>query len=216
MAHMMLSDTPVTRAQAEAVLATFDTVRDDLIGQPDETEARQCLDHLLTTRLSMEAERGRESQNVGELIDHVVGACLPGCGVWDGPQHRELRRRGLAIVVVKEWDGQALAVAHAHVGLAEIFEATRWNGGAWKQVLARLPGAWQSRNAVRFVGYQGRSTIVPIEALPLAAGARTDDDDTVSSGGNGVNASRDAVTPGGVTEAVSRVKPLEGHGNDPV
>lgn len=199
MAQMMLSDAVVTRAQAEAVLATFEEVRDDLIGQPDETEARQCLEHLLTTRLSMEAERGRESQNVGELIDYVAGSRLPAGGVWDGPQHRELRRRGLAVVVVKEWNGQALAVAHAHVALAEIFEGTRWNGGAWKQVLVRLPGAWHTRNGVRFVGYQGRATVVPLEALPIAAGNRTDDDDVVS-GGNGANPSRDAVTPPGVTE----------------
>lgn len=215
MAQMMLSDEVVTRAQAEAVLAAFETVRDELTGQPDETEARQCLDHLLTTRLSMEAERGRESQNVGELIDFVADARLPAGGVWDGPQHRELRRRGLAVVVVKEWNGQALAVAHNHVALTEIFEATRWNGGAWAQVLRRLPGAWASRNAVRFLGFQGRSTIVPLDALPLTTGNRTDDDDMVSSLSGG-NPSGDAVTPGGVTDGVSRLNPLEENENDAV
>ncbi len=168
MSQMLLEDEVVTLEGAMAVLAKFESVKDHLLGRPEETEAQLCLNHLLTTPLLVD----KISKNIAEMITMVRDGSHT--MILESPDHRELKRNGIAIVRIEGWADLAVAVSLQHRGLGEIFNGTRWNGGAWTPVLRRLPGSWAARDAIRFAGFRDRCTLIPIEALALDPVSSTD------------------------------------------
>ena len=54
-----------------------------------------------------------------------------------------------------------LAIAASHQGLAGIFQGTTWQGGVWRQSLARTPGALESVK-VKFGRMSLRAVLVPL------------------------------------------------------
>ena len=87
--------------------------------------------------------------------------------------HDQLRAIGLRIdcQVPDQQPGQRfLAVANGHPLLSEVYAKTDWGSqpgrpGAWRQALARTPGATQTGSATRFRGVASRAVLVPLEAV---------------------------------------------------
>ena len=77
-------------------------------------------------------------------------------------------RVGLKILPVDE--GSGLLVANQHVGLARIFEGSKWSDGRWVTALRYLDGAAPHSKAVRMAGALTRATRLSLELMP-----RTDD-----------------------------------------
>lgn len=171
MAFALLSDQVVTTAAVKAVLAGF--VLEDVVGHAEEAEAPRCINHLMTTSITYELDRGRQTRSIGEMIIDLVVLAEGRHGIIDnGARHRDLKRRGIALVALPFAPDappeMGIVVANDHQGLSPLFEGTRWRGGVWPSVLKRLPGANALKNPVRFSGIQRRGTFIPISELGLA------------------------------------------------
>jgi hypothetical protein len=167
MSFALLLDNDVSLEMAKTALANFDVTT--FVGRQDQAEAPQCIDHLLTIPISyqLEGKPGLQLTNMAELISEVV-ALMPsdGASLYQGAQHRELKRHGVALVRDKA-DVLGIVVASDHQGLAPLFEGTRWNGGVWGAILKRLKGAYQTKKPVRFTGLQRYGTFVPLSSIPM-------------------------------------------------
>lgn len=126
-----------------------------------------CLQHISTTLV--QAKGNEEREQIGTWIGQAVAAKLnPLFDDHDGEitdrADKRLQERGIKLVnaswkpeerdlggaVVKpgRWGAAAfeaslpgfVAVAGAHRALEEIYKGTKWQGGVWKQSLARFPG----------------------------------------------------------------------------
>lgn len=180
MSEMMLRDDVLSEAQAMELLGGFDEVRDDIIGRADETEAQDCLSHLLSTPVRIE----HGVKTVGEMILEVRMNTTETTMQASGAA-KELLRHGLRVVRMGGGMELGLAIARKHRGLAELFRDSHWAGGAWNAVLKRVPGSYAPDSAVRFAGEQGRARVFPLTCLPLDLRSdveRTQDgDETVSA-----------------------------------
>ncbi|WP_324694581.1 hypothetical protein [Novosphingobium sp. RL4] len=58
-----------------------------------------------------------------------------------------------------------LAVAGQHNGLGRLFEGSKWNGGVWKQALARNKGAIEGVKVKFSPGVSVRAVLVPLSAV---------------------------------------------------
>jgi hypothetical protein len=132
--------------QFAAVMAVADEAE-------DEGEGQQCLTHLFTS--SIDRWHQGEKSTVGELVMDR--------------RNDLLARVGLKIRNVDEGDG--LLVANQHVGLARIFEGSKWSDGRWVTALRYLEGAKPFEKAVRMSGLLSRVSFIPAQHLPR----RTDD-----------------------------------------
>lgn len=148
----------------DTLLAATDDDRADEV--PD---WRRCLAHLTS---SLAAQwRGGEQRTVGTLIAIAAGRKVLGGEFGDtapGPLDRAAANDALAALGLRVLDGDVLAVANDHRGLADIFAGTHWQrrsgaSGVWRQALLRVPGARPSEGAIRFRGPQARAVLVPLD-----------------------------------------------------
>jgi hypothetical protein len=116
----------------------------------DEGEGQQCLTHLYSS--SFDRWHQGERSSVGELIMDK--------------RNDLLARVGIKILPVDE--GGGLLIANQHVGLARIFEGSKWSDGRWVTALRYLEGAAPHSKAVRMAGALTRATLLPLELMPRA------------------------------------------------
>lgn len=143
---------------------------------------QECLLHLMTKPL--ENYRGGLAYSVGEWVrraaerdltghptDLATGAApvleLIGLEVKPAPLDKVTRR--------PKWDGLFLWVPYRHMGLARLFERSKWQGGAqtvggWVQHLGWLEGA--HINVSYWCGVPNKAVLIPIDhCRPTASGS---------------------------------------------
>ncbi len=113
----------------------------------DEGEGQQCLTHLLTS--SFDRWHQGERATVGELIIDR--------------RNDLLSRVGIKLLPVDE--GLGVLVANQHVGLARIFEGSKWSDGRWITALRYLEGAKPHTKPVKLSGACCRATMIPQKHL---------------------------------------------------
>lgn len=148
-----------------------------------------CLAHILTTL--QQPRGGEEREAIGSWIGKAVAAVVtpmfdPISGApHDAKSDQRLQQLGLKLVnanwkpeerslsgdLVKagRWGAEQfnsnvpgfLAVAASHQGMAAIFNGTKWQGGVWKQSLARCEGAIEGVK-VKFGHVSARAVLVPL------------------------------------------------------
>lgn len=123
----------------------------------DETEAehRQCFERLITSRSRvLEASR---HLTVAELINRARD--LPGAF------QVALGAHGMRL----KWEGHVdyLIVSNQHDFLREVFRGSRWEGGGWGSILARMTGALRLNRTVNFGGARGKGVWIPAGEVAL-------------------------------------------------
>ncbi|WP_327195956.1 hypothetical protein [Novosphingobium capsulatum] len=137
----------------------------------------KCINQLMTELVQ---PRGRDSR---EAVSELLGRWLHGRTSTLAPVAGEdkglyLEQLGLKVVNPKakgdgKWGAEAfmpyaapgfLAIANVHNQLNAIYEGSRWQGGTWRQTLARVEHAIPSVT-VSFAGRKIRATLVPLYAL---------------------------------------------------
>jgi hypothetical protein len=150
---LMLQDGVPDTDSIEADIEKFAPIMAIADEAEDEGEGQQCLTHLFTS--AIDRWHQGEKSTVGELVMDR--------------RNDILARVGLKIRNVDEGDG--LLVANQHVGLARIFEGSKWSDGRWVTALRYLDGAGPFEKAVRMSGLLSRVSYIPPQHLPR----RTDD-----------------------------------------
>lgn len=171
-----------------------DTISDD----------QACVVHILTSMVQARGGDEREmlSSWIGRAVASVIDPLFEGVqpGVPDKSNDR-LQQIGLKLVNAKyhpeecDLDGQVtkaarwgselfnsnepgfLAIAGSHQGLAKLFEGTKWQGGVWRQSLARCEGALDGVK-VKFGKMGAWAVLVPLhhvlDETELPAASRPD------------------------------------------
>jgi hypothetical protein len=145
---LLLQDSIPDPDSIERDLALFAPLMASADEAEDEGEGQQCLTHLYSS--SFDRWHQGERSSVGELIMDK--------------RNDLLARVGLKLMKVDE--GGGLLVANQHVGLARIFEGSKWSDGRWVTALRYLEGATPFSKAVRMAGALTRATHLPIGLLP--------------------------------------------------
>ena len=145
---LLLQDAVPDSDSIEADLELFAPFMTSADEGEDEGEGQQCLTHLYSS--SFDRWHQGERSSVGELIMDK--------------RNDLLARVGLKILPVDE--GGGLLVANQHVGLARIFEGSKWSDGRWVTALRYLDGAVPHSKAVRMAGALTRATRLPLELMP--------------------------------------------------
>lgn len=140
------------------------------------SDQEMCLSHLMTS--AAQPRGNAERQVIGSLVGEAVARALnPDQMV---PHDRDwIEQLGLKIVNAK-WNAEKgkwgverymphespgyLAIANSHVALNEIFKGTKWQGGVYKQTLARVPGAIDVA-AVKMARQAYRATLIPLHEI---------------------------------------------------
>lgn len=146
------------------------------------SDEEACANRLMTELVQ---PRGRDSREaVSELVGRWIAAKVAGdSGTFDDGKGLYVEHLGLKVVnpvwhpatgdKPGRWGAESymphaapgyLAVAARHQALDAIFGGTRWQGGGWKQTLARVPGAVEVA-AVSFARAKIRAVLVPLHAL---------------------------------------------------
>lgn len=141
------------------------------------SDEEACVNRLMTELVQ---PRGRDSR---EAVSELLGRWLQGRCSTLAPLAGEdkglyLEQLGLKVVNPKykggeKWGSELymplsapgfVAVANAHRQLDAIFAGSRWQGGTWRQTLARLEHAIPSIT-VSFAGHKIRAVLVPLYHL---------------------------------------------------
>lgn len=157
---MMLLDQPIDAVTAREVVLDYKDYILGIMGQDEEeSDARQCLGHLMTSQVES-WERGSKL-NIGQLVEEAIDADSA-----HDRQRQALRMHGLAIVFDPLSKLPILLVANKHGGLSRIYATQRWKDGAWKRALCRLPGVEAYEKLVSFAGWTSRCIAIPADHLP--------------------------------------------------
>jgi hypothetical protein len=163
--HDVLVDDQATTFEAADRVATA-LMPSELVPGDEETNHRDCLDHILTTPVEVEVSFGdKKRRSLGELVrDQFLSI--------DGTRDRVLGTYGLKVLDRVEGDPSTryLVIANKHRGLEQIFHGTPWHSGAWKTALGRLEYALKVNTAPRFGGVQSRAVWIPMETVGLMDG----------------------------------------------
>jgi hypothetical protein len=161
---MMWSDAALDGDSAELlverVLPLLATMRAE---DEEESDARQCLQHLLTSQV--EHWDGGAKSTIGRLVQDALGPQA------DGRQRAALRTYGIRLereaLRVGGWEmaGPVVAVANGHRGLLALFDRSRWPQGGHRRALMRLPGA-VATPPISFDGIKSRAIAIGPEWLP--------------------------------------------------
>ncbi|MHA1570342.1 MAG: hypothetical protein ACTSWM_00875, partial [Alphaproteobacteria bacterium] len=133
----------------------------------------ECLNHLLSTatELPLGVNNVRLRRTLGEIVRYQLRR----------PTREKQRTLATYGLMVRETTaGRYLVVANQHRGLAQIFASTRWQGGVWRQALARMPLCLRPNSTLRFAGAVSRAIWIPETALPPLDD--DDDQDAFASG----------------------------------
>ena len=161
-AEMLLSEHILDSDSAtEAVEIVWPAVAATKGEAVEESDARRCWLHLLTSRV--DAWRGGDNLTIGQLLLQAQER--------SGTDARRTLAGGCGIRLDRssdDADGSAstCCVANQHAFLTEAFRETVWRGGGWRIALQQLEGARPSENSLRIGGIKQRVTIVPQQHLP--------------------------------------------------
>lgn len=170
-ADVALNDHPpdgeTRRRMVDRLVAATDDERADELA-----DWQRCLGHLTSCVAAHKWSSG-EQRTIGTLIAMAAGRGVIATDsgeVAAGPIERQQAQDVLATHGLRLWpdiNGDQVAIANDHRGLAQLFERTHWGArsgasGVWRQALLRVPGARPSERAVRFRGPQARAVLVPL------------------------------------------------------
>lgn len=155
--------------------------RPDRMNEVSEAMADEeaCIAHLVTSMV--QARGGEEREAMGSWIGQALDVALhPLLNETDARNKhaKRLQDYGLKLVQAQRtakgaWGAATyqdpelpafLAVASSHQGLGAIYAGTKWQGGVWKQSLARTPGAIEGV-PMKFGHANLRAVLVPIAAV---------------------------------------------------
>jgi putative DNA primase/helicase len=120
----------------------------------DEKDEEQCLDHLLTSIMSVEFDSGIKH----ERTFHEAFQCISVVKNSDAPRYEEaLLRYGIKI---KE---NEIYIAQGTPLLKAVFKGTKWANG-WSKSLARIPGA-QNSQQLSMDGRNLRAVKIPLDSI---------------------------------------------------
>jgi putative DNA primase/helicase len=146
--HSLVSDSVVSEGSATSIIAEWDLAHEK--DETTETDDVECLNHLLTWKVSMRMGSGAPTDlTIGQAIT------MPGF------------REALLTYGVKVNDDHTYIVANKHAELSKIYASTQWARN-WSRSLARSTGA---KNTVansfgsrsdKCRGVMLRSTVLPV------------------------------------------------------
>jgi hypothetical protein len=189
MAATLTRDAPLSATEAATFVDRF--ALEELAGNDDEREWRQCLDHLFAYRIDGDfydagvGETHKATKPVGDLLEEAKP------GLLQSAVGKALRAWGLMVRGFP--DSQAgqvfLLIANKHAQLERIFAGTRWDEGRWSSVLRHAPGAaWGTRMPkVKFAGASTRATWIAATDLREHTGLELDAGGTGDTGDTGAN-----------------------------
>lgn len=148
---LMLQDVTPDADSVEADIERFAPIMTSAEEAEDEGEGQQCLTHLYTS--TFDRYHQGERSTVAELIMDR--------------RNDLLARIGLKVQTVDS--GGGMLVANQHVGLARLFDGSKWSNGRWVTALRYLNGAKPLNKTTRFHGAAVRSTFLPQEFMPKAS-----------------------------------------------
>lgn len=133
-----------------------------------------CLRQLMTS--SAQPKGNVDRQVISSLVGAVVHKAL-NPDTLTGIEREWIEQLGLKVVNAK-WNGTRwgcerfmphaapgyLAISNSHKALNEIFAGTKWQGGVYRQTLARVEGALEVA-AVKMASAPHRAVLVPLHAL---------------------------------------------------
>lgn len=159
-ADIILQDHEIDRDFAAALAEQLSPASVNDMGDAEIADETRCLDHLLTS--VVDVFRGGSRRTVGTLIETAADRE----NIEAAADNNLLGTYGLK--VLREPEGDCLAVANSHQGLAGLFDRTHWAGrsgasGVWVQSLRRLPGAQAGQR--RFGGRKVRCTTIPLSTV---------------------------------------------------
>jgi hypothetical protein len=143
---------------------------------PDHVE---CLHRVLTHEVQARGGDEREALGswIGEAVEWVAAPLFKQGDTRTGDEKaaKRLQQLGLKLVTPRPKAGGAwgavayeshedpgfLAIADKHQGLERLFAGSKWQGGVWKQSLARYDGAIE-RVDVKFGHVKSRAVLVPL------------------------------------------------------
>jgi len=121
------------------------------------SDEESCISRIMQAQVRFDTTHGTMQRSIAEIV-----RCAAGVAGMDAVMQTEanavLGRFGMMV------DGGFLAVSNNHAELQNILKQTAWGAG-WKRVIARIPGAHASPEAIRFAGSRSRATMVPLEFI---------------------------------------------------
>lgn len=178
-AHVLLND---ELPDAEDVQAWVDMCRPQRMAEVNDavSDEEACILHLMTAQVQARGRDSREtiSEMVGRWVNNAVNptelatetrSYVEQIGlkimnpVWRAPDGDRPGRWGAETFMPHSAPG-FLAVAARHQELDKIFAGTKWQGGVWKQTLARVDGAIDG-TTISFARAKIRAVMVPLCAV---------------------------------------------------
>lgn len=130
---------------------------DDAKEAEQASDEESCLQRILQSQVRFESDRGHLSRTIGEMVDCAAGTDhISGISAIDA--NDVLKRYGLMV------DGRNLTIANKHAELERLLRDTPWASG-WRRILARIPDAHASFDAIRFAGTRSRAVRIPLSFI---------------------------------------------------
>jgi len=144
----LTSDNAVTQNEAKSIVSDLNFGEQKI--DSEDTDQVECLNHLLTTKVRIQAQHLYSSSSEEKTIAEILEANLQ-------QQTDQLKTFG---ILVKD---DTLIISDTHSTLkSAIFRGTRWENG-WAKSLARLPGAEKATPA-RFGKLVTRATKIKLNS----------------------------------------------------
>ncbi len=145
-----------------------------IAGEPEENDANEVLMHLLTT--VYDPFRRGDQYTLAQWFQVAAGLPSGPAGLCDGAADRrkaadaQLARLMIKVITHRDGSDPCLFVGNAKARpLLELFQTTKWAGGAWKQSLGRIKGASVPDKTVSRAGVDTRGVLIPFTSIPSLA-----------------------------------------------
>lgn len=147
---LLENDEPITQEKAKILVDNFYLSKKE---EQNDIQADHwlCLNHLLTTKVTLAKDLGEKSQKKTEI--------LIGDAIFDVFWNSELKLYGLIV------EDNFLYVSNTHTELGKIYRHTKWND-KWNQSLKRIENA-ESTSSKSFGGrlHKSKSVKIPLESI---------------------------------------------------
>lgn len=136
----LISDEPPSKETALAAVKEIDLSSEKR--DSELTDEIECLNHLMTTRITIRDGNGMVERTIGEIITSK------------NPQDQKfLKTYGIAVL------NQGIVVSNCHSALTKIYSSTKWQKN-WSVPLGRLPNVKRGER-VHYAGQRSRGTLIP-------------------------------------------------------